>query len=153
MKYGINIQTLADAYSPIANSGYFKQSTFIKKITDSNGKTIYSHNITSKKVTDEATAYLVGDMMRKCVTSGTCKALNQLPFDVIAKSGTNGTSDTTLNTDMLCLAQTTQDTVCVWYFSNDNKNENLIQTSFNLSPTLCVKNIMTDIYKTNTPNN
>lgn len=151
MKYGINIQTLCDAYSPIANNGYYKKSTFIKKIVDNNGKIIYSHNIFNKKVTDEATSYLVGDMMRTCANTGTCKALNSLNFDCLAKSGTNGTNDPNLNTDMLCIALTTQDTACVWYFSNDNKTENLINTSYNLSPTICIKNIFTNIYNNNQP--
>lgn len=151
MKYGINIQTLCDAYSPIANNGYYKKSTFIKTIIDSDGKPIYTHEIYNKKVTDESTSYLVGDMMRLCAQNGTCKALNSLDFDVIAKSGTNGTSDLNLNTDMLCLAQTTQDTACVWYFSNDNKTENLINTNYNLSPTICIKNIFYNIYKNDKP--
>lgn len=153
MKYGINIQTLCDAYSIVPNEGYFKKSTFIKKITDNNGKIIYSHNINNKKVTDEATSYLIGDMMRRCAKTGTCKALNTLNFDIIAKSGTNGTSNPNLNTDMLCIAQTTQDTACVWYFSNDNKTENLINTTYNLSPTICLKNILNNIYKETKPTN
>lgn len=148
MKYGVTIQSLCDAYVSFANLGYHKDSTFIKKIEDSNGKVIYTHKPLSHKVMSEETAYLVGQMMKKTTTEGTCTALGNLGYEVHAKSGTNGTKDSNYNTDSICVAQTTSHTACIWYFSKDNKDENLLKnvSTSQLSPTLKMKSLFQSIY-------
>ncbi|MGN1227769.1 MAG: transglycosylase domain-containing protein [Christensenellales bacterium] len=153
MKYGITIQDLINAYLPFANNGNMIQSTFIKKIEDANGNIIYSHNTLTKNVMSEETAYLVGKMMKKTTEIGTCKSLGSLPFEVHAKSGTNGTKDENYNTDALCIAQTTSHTSCMWYFSKDNKAENLLEnvSTSQLSPTLKLKTLLENMYKDNKP--
>lgn len=152
MTKGISILELCNAYSPFVNNGSYKEATFIRKITDQDGKILYMHNPTSKKVMKDSTAYLIGEMMRKTVTEGTCKALKGLDFEVRAKSGTNGTADESLNTDMLCVAQTTKHTSCIWYYAKDNGKENLIKTSLgnDISPTLKIKSLFEEYY-TSTP--
>ena len=155
MTNGVSITDLCNAYSPFANNGKFTKSTFIRKITDQNGKVLYMHNPSTTSVMKDSTAYLVGEMMRKTVMEGTCKALNSLDFEVRAKSGTNGTSDKSLNTDMLCVAQTTKHTSCVWYYALNHDKENLLSTSLGneISPTIKLKSILSDLYKGDTPKN
>ena len=87
-------------------------------------------------------------MMGKTVTEGTCKALNSLDFEIHAKSGTNGSKYDSLNTDMICIAQNTLCTSCIWYYSKDNKKENLIGISqgSDISPTIKTKNLYQDIF-------
>ena len=153
MTNGVNITDLCNAYSPFANNGKFTKSTLIRKITDQNGKVIYMHNPAHASVMKDSTAYLVGEMMRKTVTEGTCKALNALDFEIRAKSGTNGTDDKSLNTDMLCVAQTTKHTSCVWYYALNHDKENLLSTSLGneISPTIKLKSILSELYKNITP--
>ncbi len=153
MTNGVSITDLCNAYSPFAKGGKFTKSTFIRKITDQKGNVIYTHHPKQTSVMKDSTAYLVGEMMRKAVTEGTCKALNALDFEVRAKSGTNGTNDKSLNTDMLCVAQTTSHTSCVWYYAMSHDKENLLNTSLRneISPTIKLKSILNALYKESTP--
>jgi len=99
------------------------------------------------------TAYLVGQMMRATTQKGTCTALSGLPYEVHAKSGTNGTTNKSLNTDAICIAQTSEHTACVWYFSKDNTEENLLPNASvsQVSPTQNIKHLFKKIYKNDTP--
>lgn len=155
MYNGITIQELVNAYSPFVFDGKFNKLSFIKEIKDKNGSTIYQRQLENKTVMSEQTSYLVGSMLKESVQSGTCKALKQFNFDIHAKSGTNGTDDSSKNTDSLCIAQTTKHTCCVWYFSKDNKSENLLSNAniSGLSPTLRIKNIFESLYKNSSPKN
>ncbi|MBQ8749617.1 MAG: transglycosylase domain-containing protein [Clostridia bacterium] len=155
MKYGVTIQELNNAYLTFANNGNYKPSTFIKRIEDAEGNPIYVHNATNKKVMSEETAYLVGQMMKKTTTNGTCTSLGSFDFEIHAKSGTNGTKDDNYNTDAICVAQTTKHTACIWYFSKDNTQENLLEnvSASQLSPTLKMKNLFENLYKEEKPEN
>lgn len=153
MKHGITIQTLTNGYLCFACEGQYKKSTFIKSIVDENGRVLYTHNINNKKAMQPETAYLVGQMMKKTTTDGTCIALNSLPFEVYAKSGTNGTNNEKLNSDSICIAQTTKHTACMWYFSKDYKEENLLENASvsQLSPTIKMKELFNSIYENEKP--
>ena len=153
MKYGVTIQDLCNAYLTLPNNGYYKKTAFIKRIEDENGNIVYSRNGIQKKVFSDETAYLLGKMMEKTTTIGTCKALSSLPYEIHTKTGTNGTENENKNTDKICIAQTTEHTSCIWYFSKDNNEENLLDSNSGsqLSPTLKVKTLFENIYKNNAP--
>lgn len=153
MKYGITINELCSAYSPFVNDGMYSKATFIKKILDKYGKVVYEHKTKSNQVMSKETSYLVGQMMRKTVQDGTATALKSFPFEIHAKSGTNGSKYENLNTDALCLTQTTKHTACIWYYSCDNKKENLIENPSisQLSPTIKLKEIFNYLYSNNKP--
>ena len=155
MYNGITIKDLVNAYSPFCSNGYIKNATFIKEIKDANGNTIYKHNVKKHKVMTEETSYLVGDMLKNTTQNGTCQSLKKFNFDIRAKSGTNGAKNSNKNTDALCIAQTTAHTVCIWYFSKDYKEENLLENTSvtGLSPTIRIKNIFANLYKNHTPKN
>lgn len=153
MKYGITIQELCNAYLTFVNNGKFSKSTFIKKITDNSGNEIYTHQKISKTAMSEETAYLVGKMMQNTTINGTCKSLGSLNYEIHAKTGTNGTKDENLNTDSICVAQTTKHTSCIWYFSKNNSSENLLENinTSQLSPTLKIKTLFEKLYANNYP--
>ncbi len=152
MSYGVSITELCDSYS-IFNEGNLLKCTYIKKITDSKGNIVYEHHINKTKVIKESTAYLVGSMMKECVKSGTCKALGDLPFEVRAKTGTSKVDNSENNNSALCIAKTSKNTVCVWFFSTDNRAENTLTPAqtISLAPTLKVKDILQDMYAKKTP--
>lgn len=73
---GVNVEEMTNAYATIANKGLFNEAYLIRKIVDAKGKTIYEHELKPSFVFSEQTAYLMTDMMRTVVTSGTA---NDLP--------------------------------------------------------------------------
>jgi len=68
---GVTVLEMTNAYATIANKGVFNQAYMIRKITDANGKIIYEHTKEPSYVFSEQTAYLMTDMLRTVITSGT----------------------------------------------------------------------------------
>ncbi|TDF96542.1 transglycosylase domain-containing protein [Paenibacillus piri] len=75
LKYGVSVKEFTNAYSSIANKGVYNEPFMISKITDSNGKAVYNHELQPTTVFSEQTAYIMTDMMRTVVTSGTATDL------------------------------------------------------------------------------
>lgn len=75
LKYGVTVKELTNAYATIGNKGEFNEAFMIRKITDSNGKVVYEHQLTPTTAFSEQTAYLMTDMMRTVITSGTATDL------------------------------------------------------------------------------
>jgi penicillin-binding protein len=75
LKYGVSVIDLSNAYATIANHGVFNPAYMISKITDSNGNVIFEHQKKPQVVFSEQTAYLMTDMMRTVITSGTATDL------------------------------------------------------------------------------
>lgn len=165
MKHGVTICELINAYSPFVSSGKMQYAHFIRQIVDKNGNVVYSAeqnnlNRSSKsnknnQVMSAQTAFLVGDMMKNATQNGTCTALGSLGYEVHAKSGTNGSQSGDKCTDMISIAQTTSHTACVWFYSLDYTDENLLlpQSQTGLSPNIRIKNIFNELYKDKKPKN
>ncbi len=117
MSRGFTLNELVGAYSTFANKGEFEAPCFIKKIFVDN-TCVYERKQTSKKVFSDSTSYLLTDMLKTCAKEGTAKKLSALPFDVSAKTGTNGTEKG--NIDAYALSYTPIDTVGVWLGNADN---------------------------------
>ncbi|WP_179223877.1 transglycosylase domain-containing protein [Paenibacillus tyrfis] len=75
LKYGVTVKELTNAYATIGNKGEFNEAFMIRKITDSNGKVVYEHQLNPTTAFSEQTAYLMTDMMRTVITSGTATDL------------------------------------------------------------------------------
>ncbi|MFD0680431.1 MULTISPECIES: transglycosylase domain-containing protein [unclassified Paenibacillus] len=75
LKYGVSVKEFTSAYSSIGNKGVLNEPFMISKITDSNGKVIYKHELKPTTVFSEQTAYIMTDMMRTVVTAGTATDL------------------------------------------------------------------------------
>jgi penicillin-binding protein 1B len=91
MQYGSTVEENTNAYATFANNGKFVDAYMISKIVDKDGKVVYKHKSKSKKVFSEETSYIVSDMLRDVLKSGTGKVANgtlKFSADFAAKSGT-----------------------------------------------------------------
>ncbi|TDK61021.1 PBP1A family penicillin-binding protein [Bacillus salipaludis] len=78
---------MAGAYSAFANQGVYNQPHFVTKVVFPNGKVV-SFKPKPKQVMHDYTAYMITDMLRDVVHSGTGKAANVPWLDVAGKTGT-----------------------------------------------------------------
>lgn len=141
MTYGVTSLELSGAYMTIANGGLYTGPTFIKKIADDGGHTIYSHEMTVSRVFTEEASYLLTDMLMETAKTGTAKKLSILPFDIAAKTGSVGSlEEKGLNSDAWSVSYTTENTVCVWY-GNLREHENDMTVTGGGMPTLLAGHI------------
>lgn len=136
MTYGTTTIELCNAYMTLANGGMYANNSFIRKITDEQGKTIYSNNRDKTRVISEDNAYLMTDMLISTAKDGTAKKLSSIPYDVASKTGTVSFGNTAKNTDCWNLSYTTQNTLCVWYGAQENNEQSAITTTGGGLPTL-----------------
>lgn len=94
LTYGITPYDLTGAYSAIANGGIYTEPIMFTKITDKNDKEVYVTKRKIKRVMSEQTAYLLTDVLRSVVTSGTGTAGNLGKMPAACKTGmTNDDKD------------------------------------------------------------
>jgi penicillin-binding protein len=74
---GVSVEELTNAYSSIPNKGVFTDTFLIRKITDTDGNTVYEHELKPTNVFSEETSYLITDMMKTVVSSGTATILKK----------------------------------------------------------------------------
>lgn len=144
----VNLKTLTGAYSTFANLGLFKKPHFIEKIIDVNGNVIYEYNDKPINVFTSATASLVSKMLNTTVKEGTAKGLRSLPFEIYAKTGTNGFDNG--NLDAYSIAYTKDHTFSCWLGNKDNKLMDNSITGSN-HPTKALREIILQTYKNNSP--
>ncbi len=144
---GLTLKELCDKYSVFNDSGNYTESKFINSIYF-DGVKIYSHTKNSNKVFSKETAYIINDILKNSVESGTSKKLRSLPYEICAKTGTNGTENG--NFDALSIAYTTDAIVGVWVGNYDNKLMPNSVTGGN-EPTLISRNVFENLYKNTTP--
>ena len=125
MTYGASPVQMAAAYAPFANAGIFHAPYFIEKITDRDGTVIYRHHDSGTRVLSPQNAYLMTDLLRTVVASGTGTRLNSAGVQVAGKTGTvnmtgGGNRDAWMN------AYTPDLSVCVWMgFDDPDDNHRL----------------------------
>lgn len=88
MTYGVSPVQMAAAYVPFANGGTFYAPYFIERITDRSGTVVYQHQDSGSRVLSPQNAYLLTDLMRTVITSGTGTRLNSVGVPVAGKTGT-----------------------------------------------------------------
>ena len=141
--------SLMRAYSVLQNNGIDKGITFIDRIEDSQGNILYQNQGYSNKLFKEEDCMLINNMLVDCAKSGTAKRLSDLPFEVASKTGTalnNGK-----NTDLWNIAYTPNHIALSW--CGDATSKGLEQNSSSgFYPTLINKNILYNLYATNSPN-
>ena len=127
---GVKIKDIANCYQAFANNGKFIKSSFIKSITTQDDKIIYANTEYEKQVMKDSTAFLITDMLKESVNSGTCKKLKLKNLDIASKTGTVGNANSTGNTDAWNISYTPSQTMCVWLGStNDTSLSNKITGS------------------------
>ena len=85
---GVTTLEMAGAYAMIANDGVYIEPTFYTKVVDSEGKTILEPKQETRRVMSEQAAYVMKDILRGPVTSGTATMCKITGMDVCAKTGT-----------------------------------------------------------------
>lgn len=88
---GITVEENVNAFSTFANSGKFVDAYMIDRIETNDGKVIYQHKSEPKQVFSPQTSYLMIDMMRDVLSSGTAAGVpSKLAFqsDWAGKTGT-----------------------------------------------------------------
>ena len=91
LTYGTTVEEMTNAYATFANNGTFLDAYLIERIEDSQGQVIYRHQSQPVQVYSEQTAYLITDMMRTVVNSGTGTHIRRYvprKVDVAGKTGT-----------------------------------------------------------------
>jgi penicillin-binding protein 1B len=109
---GLTVEEITNAYATFPNQGSFIDAYMIQKIVGPTGETIYEHNVTPKPVFSPQTAYLMTDMMRTVVKSGTGASVQRFldsSRDIAGKTGT--TND---DNDSWFVAYTPDVTLGVW---------------------------------------
>lgn len=128
MTYGASPVQMAAAYSPFANGGTFHAPYFIEKITDRDGMVVYQHHDSGTRVLSRQNAYLLTDLMRTVIASGTGTRLNSAGVQVAGKTGTvnmtgGGNRDAWMN------AYTADLSVCVWMGFDDPDDNHRLSNS------------------------
>ena len=118
MAEGYTPRELAGAYTALVRGGTYAPLTYIRRIEDADGKTLYEHSPATIRAVDEDSAALTINMLQSASKTGTAKKLSVLPFDIAAKTGTNGTREG--NIDAWALSCTSEHTVAVWMGNADN---------------------------------
>nr|MBR4281294.1 PBP1A family penicillin-binding protein [Clostridia bacterium] len=128
MTYGASPVQMAAAYSPFANGGTFHAPYFIEKITDRDGAVVYQHHDSGTRVLTAQNAYLLTDLMRTVIISGTGTRLNSAGVQVAGKTGTVNMVGGG-NRDAWMSAYTPELSVCVWMGFDDPDDKHRLPNS------------------------
>ena len=147
-KNGVKLMNLLSAYSVIANLGIDKGLSFVNRILDEKGNTIYSHEDFTQRLVNEEDCFLLTDMLKDTTINGTARRLNELNLPLASKTGTafNGKN----NTDLYNICYSTEHAMLTWI--GDLKN-NILPKNLSSSnePTQINKQILQYLYKNNKP--
>lgn len=91
MTKGTYLDELVSAYQIFGNGGKFYDRTYISRITDYSGTSIYDHNYSYSQAIAENSAYVVNRMMYEVVNNdnGTGKEAKLSNVEVVGKTGTS----------------------------------------------------------------
>lgn len=104
---------MAGAYSAFGNEGKYTEPYAVTKVEFADGREV---DLTpdTEKVMEDYTAYMVTDMLKSVVSSGTGTAANVPGIDVAGKTGTTTFDDKEGNPDSWFVGYSTNYTVAVW---------------------------------------
>jgi penicillin-binding protein len=111
---GVSVEEVTNAYSTIPNRGIFNDAYMIEKIVDSEGKIIYEHQAKPEIVFSEETAYLISDMLRTVISSGSAGLIKTKfkHYGEIPIAGKTGTTQN--NNDVWFVGYTPDVSLGVW---------------------------------------
>lgn len=147
-KNGVKLMDLIGAYTILMNMGEMRPISFVDKILDQNNNVIYSFEDFSQRVADEASCFLVNDILKDCANSGTAKRFSSLNLPIASKTGTHSTEKG--NTDLYNIAYTTEHTALTWIADINEKvlPSNMLSSS---QPTDINKYIFDYLYSDHKP--
>ncbi len=85
---GTSLAELVRAYAAFPTGGLLPEPHLIRAVYGPDGRNLWERNGAARRVLDPVTAYVMADMLRAVVESGTGKAARALPFPVAGKTGT-----------------------------------------------------------------
>ena len=91
----VTLLEIATAYGTLSRYGFRVEPTFIRRITDSEGKTVYEHRPNPVPVLDPVHAYLVINLLQHAIDRGTGRSVRTLGFRGPAAGKTGTTNDNT----------------------------------------------------------
>lgn len=116
LDHGVHPLEMAAAYSTFANNGVRNRPYGIEKVAMSNGEVIYKHKPAPKQVIDKAVAYLVTDLLKGVIQSGTGTRAN------IGRPAAGKTGTTTEYADAWFCGYTPDLATAVWVgYREENK--------------------------------
>ncbi|MGN7401106.1 transglycosylase domain-containing protein [Cytobacillus praedii] len=124
LSYGMTPLELTAAYTAFANNGYYQPSRAIKKVTNMDGKVLYSWKDSQVEVWSKATTDKIRQLMKKTIQSGTAKKINLSNGYAGGKTGT--TND---YKDYWFIGLTDQYTAGVWIGKDKPENMKSIQSA------------------------
>lgn len=147
MTYGTSPTALAAAYAPFANGGIYYEPYFIETILDRDGAVIYQHQDSGARVLSTQSAYLMTNLLRTVITSGTGTRLASLSVPVAGKTGTVNMTGSG-NRDVWMAAYTAELSCVVWMgFDEPDASHRLASSvSGGTNPATLMKNFLNAWY-------
>lgn len=113
---GITPLEMAGAYATIANNGVYRRPLFYTKVTDTDQNVVLEAKQDTEQVISEQAAYVIKDLLKSVVQSGTATYCKISGIDVAAKTGT-----TNSNYDKWLCGFTNYYTAATWYGFDQNE--------------------------------
>lgn len=127
LTYGVSPVQLAAAYAPFANGGIFYPPYFIEKITDADGRIIYTHQAESRRVLSPQSAYLMTSLLQTVTSSGTGAKLSGAGTPVAGKTGTVNMTGSG-NRDIWMAAYNSEISTACWMGFDNPDNQHKMQS-------------------------
>lgn len=117
MTSGMGLKTVANCYQAFGNEGKFVEAKFVKSIQTNDGKIIFKNSENAQVVMKDSTAFLLTDMLKESVKSGTSRRLGDIDAQVASKTGTVASTGISGkgNSDVWNVSYTPEFTLCVWF--------------------------------------
>lgn len=112
---------LAGAYAPFGNGGIYTKPHTIKKVVFRDGKTEKNLTPDPVAVMKDSTAYMITDMLRDVLTSGTGTRANISGLDIAGKTGTTNFVDKDGAKDSWFAGYTSNYSIAAWSGYQDRK--------------------------------
>lgn len=147
---GVTPLQMSASYLPFMNGGYYYSPSSVRKIIDKEGNIVYERQNSATKVLSEETAFLLTDVMKEVINSGTGKRLKNLNMNIAAKTGTSNIQDTSDSRDAWIVSYST-DYICTAWIGYDNGKALPSGVSGGSYPAHLVEQFYLDVYKYSKP--
>ena len=149
---GVSPLSMAAAFSPFANGGYYALPSCISKIEDGKGDVIYERPDTKVSVISSETAFFMTTMLESAATTGTARNVQVSGVEIAAKTGTSGADTLTGgNRDAWTVAYNPQYSISCWmgFDTTDDKHYLPSDVTGGTYPAKLISKVFKELYKSN----